>query len=359
MRADLVYNAYAGRRVVRRDLEGVTEYLARNGWAVTVHETHGPQEATALARRAAVRGADVVIAAGGDGTVNEVVNGLVGTDAALGVLPVGTSNVWAMQMGIPMLSPMGPASGLARLVADLEERMDRPPLVNYYRSVLLDAARVLVEGQTCAVDVGQANDRHFLLWTGIGLDAEVTIRVSPEDKKAFGPWAFVGSTLDIVREYKNTDARLVLDGQVREVRTSLIVVSNIQLYGGRLPIGARACVDDGKLDVCVFKGEGLLNYVQHVFRIAARQHLDDPHIEYDQCAEIVIESSPPLPVHVDDEPFDRTPVSIHVAPKALRAIVPQDVPPTLFCDERRSAEQVGRSSATSRSRRANRLWCGL
>jgi diacylglycerol kinase (ATP) len=333
MRAEMVYNAYAGRRVVRHDLDYVTEYLERNGWTITVHETHAPQEATALAHRAATEGADVVIAAGGDGTVNEVVNGLVGTDTALGVLPVGTSNVWAMQMGIPMISPMGPASGLARLVADLEEQMQRPLPVNYYRSILLDAARVLVEGKAYAVDVGQANGRHFLLWTGIGLDAEVTIRVSPEDKKAFGPWAFVGSALDIVREYKSIDTRLVLDAQVRQVKTSLIVVSNIQLYGGRLPIGARACVDDGKLDVCIFKGEGLLNYVQHVFRVAARQHVDDPSVEYYQCADIVVESSLPLPVHVDDEPFSETPVSIQVAPRALRAILPRDVPTTLFCED--------------------------
>jgi diacylglycerol kinase (ATP) len=335
MRAELIYNAYAGRRVVRRDLEEVTAYLKRCGWAVSVHETHAPLQATGLARCAAAHGADVVIAAGGDGTVNEVVNGLVGTETALGVLPVGTSNVWAMQMGIPTLSPMGPGHSLARLVADLEERMDRPLPVNYYRSVFLDAARVLVEGRTYAVDVGQANGRYFLLWAGIGLDAEVTIQVSPEDKKAFGPWAFVGSTLDIVREYKSIDTVLTLDGQSRRIKTSLIVVSNIQLYGGRLPIGVRACVDDGQLDVCVFKGEGLLNYVQHVFRIAARQHLDDPNIEYSQCAEIVVEPSSPLPVHVDDEPFDQTPVTICVVPLALRVVVPRDVSPTLFGDERR------------------------
>ena len=77
--------------------------------------------------------------------------------------------------------------------------------------------------------------------------------MSPEDKKAFGPWAFVGSALDVVREYKSKDTRLVLDGQPRQVKTSLIVVSNVQLYGGVLPIGAQACVDDGLPDVCVFK----------------------------------------------------------------------------------------------------------
>jgi diacylglycerol kinase family enzyme len=174
------------------------------------------------------------------------------------------------------------------------------------------------------------NDRRFLLWAGIGLDAEVTIRVSPEDKKAFGPWAFVGSALDVVREYKSVDTRLILDGKPTRVKTSLIVVSNIQLYGGVLPIGARACVDDGLLDVCIFKGEGLLNYVQHIFKVAARQHLNDADIEYYQCQEVVIESADVLPVHVDDEPFTTTPVTIRTVPGALKAILPGSVPNELF-----------------------------
>ena len=104
MRAELIYNAYAGRCVVRRELDAVIEYLGRNGWETSIHETQAPLEATELARRAATQGADVVIAAGGDGTVNEVASGLVNTDTALGVLPVGTTNVWALQMKIPVLN---------------------------------------------------------------------------------------------------------------------------------------------------------------------------------------------------------------------------------------------------------------
>jgi diacylglycerol kinase family enzyme len=121
MRAVLIYNAYAGRRVVRRDLGWVTEYLESSGWIVSVQETHAPLEATVLAQHAAANGADVVIAAGGDGTINEVVNGLAGTQSALGVLPVGTANVWALQMGIPMLRSIGPGTSLARLMLDLEQ----------------------------------------------------------------------------------------------------------------------------------------------------------------------------------------------------------------------------------------------
>ena len=88
--------------------------------------------------------------------------------------------------------------------------------------------------------------------------------------------------------------------------------------------------DDGKLDVCVFKGEGLLNYAQHLFKVASLQHLRDPQIEYHQCQDLVVESSTPLPVHVDDEPFAETPVAIRVIPGALKVILPRNAPRDLF-----------------------------
>lgn len=335
MRAELIYNAHAGRqvvrRVVRRELNLVDAYLKRQGWATVIRETGAPLEATELARQAAARGADVVIAVGGDGTVNEVASGLVHTDTALGVLPVGTTNVWALQMRIPTLSPLGP--GLAKLMADLEEQIDHPLPINIYRAVLLDAARVLVEGDRHTVDVGQAGNRYFLMWAGVGLDAAVTANVSPEDKKAFGLWAFVGTALDVLRDYKSTPTRMTLDGEIKEVKASLIVVSNIRLYGGLVALGARARVDDGKLDVCIFKGEGLFNYVQYIFKIASGLHLQDPQIEYHQSREIVIESSAPLPIHVDDEPFAETPVTIRVVPGALNVILPRNAPRGLFVNE--------------------------
>ena len=195
---------------------------------------------------------------------------------------------------------------------------------------LLNAAKVLVQGRAAKVDVGQTNDRYFLLWSGVGLDAEATKAVTPEQKRQLGPLAFVGTTLDTLRDYRSVAVTLVIDGVPHRIETSLIVVSNIQLYGGILPLGARAAVNDGKLDICVFRGEGILNYVQHLLRIASRQHVSDPSIEYYQGREITIQAEKPLLVHVDDEPFAHTPVAIRVVPGALKVIVPQNVPKGLF-----------------------------
>jgi diacylglycerol kinase family enzyme len=196
MRAELIYNPYSGQVIVRHELSDVVALLSRCGWSVTLRETRKPSEATELAHNAVNRGAKVVIAAGGDGTINEVANGLVNTEVALGVLPVGTTNSWALQMGIPALNPMLPGTRVFKLIADLEERIERPLPANYYRKVLLDAAQVLVEGHTVAVDVGEISGRYFLMWAGIGLDAAITKSISSKEKKALGSWAYVLSAME-------------------------------------------------------------------------------------------------------------------------------------------------------------------
>lgn len=330
MQAELIYNPSGGQVIVRHELDNVVAFLNRHGWSVMLRETSRPLEATDLARHAVDAGARVVIAAGGDGTINEVANGLVNTDTALGVLPLGTTNSWALQMGIPALNPKLPGTQVVRMIAALEERMARPLPANYYRKVLLDAAQVLADGRTIAVDMGELSGRYFLMWAGIGFDAASAKSVSPKEKRALGSWAYVLATIKSADRYSGTDVWLNLDGKVVKVSTPFIVVSNIQLYGGMVEIGARACVNDGKLDVCIFKGDGFFTFVQHAMKMLTHRHLQDPKVEYYQCREIVVESARSLPVHVDGEPFGRTPVSIHTVPSSLRVIVPKTAPAKLF-----------------------------
>jgi len=330
MQAELIYNPSGGRVVVRHELDDVVAFLNRCGWSVTRRETSKPLEAIELARHAVTRGAKVVIAAGGDGTINEVANGLVNTDVALGVLPVGTTNAWALQMGIPTLNPIVPGIQAVKLIAALEERIARPLPASYYRKVLLDAARVLVEEHTVAVDMGELSGRHFLMWAGIGFDAAIAQSIPLREKRALGSWAYVFPTIESIYKYSGTDVCLNLDGKVVKVSTPFIVVSNIQLYGGMIAIGAKACVNDAKLDVCIFKGGGFFTFVQQAVKLLSHRHLQDPTVEYYQCHEIVIESARSLPVHIDGEPFTMTPVSIRTVPSSLKVIVPKTAPANLF-----------------------------
>lgn len=330
MKAELIYNPSGGQVVVRHELDDVVAFLRHCGWSVSVRETSKPLEATDLARSAVCNGAEVVIAAGGDGTVNEVANGLVNTRAALGVLPAGTTNSWALQIGIPALNPILPGTQAAKWVAGLEQRIARPLPANYYRKVLLDAARVLVEGQTVPVDVGEVTGRYFLISAGVGLEAVIVNRMSHKEKRTLGSWAYVLSAIESAYRYSGGEVRLTLDGNTVDVSTPLIVVSNIQLYAGMVAIGARACMNDGKLDVYIFKGKGFFTFVNHAMKVLSKTHLQDPKVEYYQCQEISIESNSDLPVHVDGEPFARTPVSIRAVPSSLRVIVPKTLPDNLF-----------------------------
>jgi diacylglycerol kinase family enzyme len=121
-----------------------------------------------------------------------------------------------------------------------------------------------------------------------------------------------------------------LDGKAIETQSPLVIVSNIQLYGGRLAIGARACINDAKLDVCIFKGTGFFTFVQHALEALAKKHVNDPRVEYYQCREISLSGEQTLPVHMDGEPVTETPVTIRTLPVALNVIVPQNAPVNLF-----------------------------
>jgi diacylglycerol kinase (ATP) len=307
MKAQVILNPNAGQRDRRHELQAAMTYLEDHGWQLTLRETHGPEEATTYARQAVVEGYNVAIAAGGDGTISEVANGLAGSEVALGMFPIGTTNVWALQMGIPPLWPLRQHS-------------------------LLDAAKVLAEGHIRRIDLGQVNRRYFLLWAGIGLDAKITEEVKPEAKKRLGALAFVVAGFTVAKEFAGTKVQVTIDGCEVKRRAILIVASNAQLYAGITRLAAQARLDDGLLDVLIFKGQGVPATLRHLLSVLANRHRRDPQVEYYQAQQVKISSAKPLLVHADDEPFATTPVEISVVPGALRVLVPQVLPPGLFTD---------------------------
>ncbi len=304
MKAQIIFNPTAGQRDTRRELAQVIKYLESCGWQVTLKGTRGPGDARVFARQAVDAGCEVVIVAGGDGTINETLGELAGSEAALGVLPIGTANIWALEVGIPVSTP-------------LQHRH------------LLEAARILVEGERRAIDLGQAGQRYFLLMAGIGIDAQVTETVEPRTKRKLGVLAYLWAGLIAAKDFVGTRVTITVDGLEIEATVILITISNTRLYA-LMPIAPQRRLDDGLLDVCVFTGQGCLATVRHFLSVALRRHLRDPQVLRYQAKQVRVEAAKPLPVQVDAEPIGTTPMEFVVVPRALQAIVPRDVPLDLF-----------------------------
>jgi YegS/Rv2252/BmrU family lipid kinase len=295
---------------VQRELPAVLRHLDEHGWLTALHLTERPGEATALARQASDDGLDAVFVVGGDGTINEVINGLAGGPVALGVLPGGTGNVWARELGLPTRSPL-------------------------HLLPLLDSVRALLDGTVRQIDLGKANGRFFLQWTGLGLDAEVTYAMEPRTRRQrrLGALAYVVSGLAIASTMAGIRTRVFIDGEHIYRRAILIIISNSQLYGGKVRIATDARLDDGLLDVDVFAGTGLGSALRTALGVITGLHVYDPRHIFRQGRSIRIYTDKPMAVHVDGEPFGTTPLECEVVPRALSVIIPRDIRPDLFCDQ--------------------------
>jgi YegS/Rv2252/BmrU family lipid kinase len=303
----LIVNPSAGPVNFQPQLPAVLNYLEDRGCWITLHQTEHAGEATELAQRARDQGLDAVFVVGGDGTINEVVNGIAGSQVALGVLPGGTGNVWARELGLPRLSPLHPQ-----------------PLV--------DSIQALIPGAARRIDLGRANGRYFLQWSGLGLDAAVTYAMEPRSRiqRRMGAVAYITAGLGTAANLVGQRTRIFIDGMRIYRRCILIVVSNSQLYGGITRIATDARLDDGLLDVSVFEGKGFGSILRTFFSVLTGLHIYDPHHTSYRGRVIQVYADKPMPVHVDGEPFSTTPFECEVVPRALTILIPQGVRSELF-----------------------------
>jgi YegS/Rv2252/BmrU family lipid kinase len=273
----------------------------------------------------------MVLVAGGDGTLGSAIQGLAGSQTALAVLPTGTGNVLARQLGMPVPGPLHP-------------------------SVLRKATELILTGCPHPVDLGfLINDatgesgRYFLCWAGVGIDAAITqeVELFPQLKRRLGLGAFAVSAGHILRHYAGTRAELIVDGQrVRPRRVLLAVASNMELYAGFFHISPNARLDDGLLDFSCFRGDFWFDTLYHALIILLRRHARDPRVSLYQAREVEINTARPLPVHVDAEPCGSTPVHIRVVPHALHLIIPPTAPAHILSQSTVS-QSVSRCDAPS------------
>jgi len=298
-RARFLLNPAAGQSYRLADLEETLGYLVRQGWELSLRETGRPQEAMQLARQAAEEGLDIVVAVGGDGTVGEVVNGLATTQTALAVIPLGSGNGWAREQGLA-LEPV-------------------------------EAARSLAQGQIRYTDLGLAGTHYFLLMAGVGFDAAVVQALSGEAYQAPWPIGYFIKSITMAIDFAGEQTLVAMDDRQVEGETVLVVVSNSRLYGALGQVNPQASIDDGFLDVCILRGKGGLPQLS-LFTIGAM--LQHPEIasgvDLYRTREVTISSKTPLYVQTDGDLLGVTPMTFKAVPRALRVLVPREVPPGLF-----------------------------
>ncbi len=282
----VILNPAAGNLEAVRDCQERVESIVGRG---PIRVTSYAGEAEALAKRAVEEGFGRVVAAGGDGTVNHVANGIAGSDAALGILPMGTVNVFAMELGLP-------ANDLKR------------------------CWEIIQAGNMRLVDLPSANGKHFVQLGGIGLDAQAVKETTLAFKRSLGPLSYLISAAHIAARQPPKLLIESADAPVQE--GSFVLVGNGRLYGGPFPFFKQAVVDDGLLDVVLFKRLGFLEILKYLHDVVFSSDIRVPEIEYFQTRQLRVSSEQDVPVELDGELAGNCPVDFQMHEKALPVLSP-------------------------------------
>lgn len=251
--------------------------------------TDGPGQANCLAQRAAAEGYEVVVAAGGDGTINEVVNGIAQCPVALGILPVGTMNVFAYELGLPL-------------------------------SQIRDCWEVIRRGNVAEIDLALANNQYFVQLAGVGLDAQAVEATDLTMRRTIGPLSYVLAAAQVIG---HPPPRLQIGcASGQRLEASFALIGNGRHYGGPFCIFTQAHNRDGLLDLLVFRNQGYLDLFRYLQGILLGKPEQVPDIEYLQVPAVSVTSDQDTPVEIDGEVSMRTPVHFQLAPKRLRVLVP-------------------------------------
>jgi YegS/Rv2252/BmrU family lipid kinase len=299
--AVIIYNPTAGRFSTKPFIKSVVKELESAGWQVDAAETLSGDHIIELAKQAAAEKKDAVFAVGGDGTIGNVVNGLVGSETALGVLPAGTANVWSMELGLQ-------------------------PFAWYRPWVLRKNASLLANAPCHAVDVGLCNQSSFMMWAGIGLDAMAIQALEPRVRidKFFAAPEYAVTALWNAAQWSGLNLHLWADEHEVEGRFILAVATNIRHYmGGLSNLSPDAYIDDGLLDLWLFHGKNLGDVLRHAYDLWRGNHVTSDAVHRITFRNLRVEADADFWTHTDGEARGSASVAeISVQTRALKLLVP-------------------------------------
>ncbi len=303
--AALIYNPTAGGNPARRErqIRRAAEVLEAAGIAAALTPTSAPGMARDLAREAVARGAELILACGGDGTINEVINGIAPSKVLLGVLPGGTANVFARELGIP-LNPVRAARGLARW---------SPHRIALGRASWANGGPPGHSPQT----------RYFLSLAGIGFDAYVIHKLSRSFANAFGVFAYGYEAVRQLLRYRFP----LISFQIgdREIRGTFAAVHRTERYAGWLHLAPGASIFEDRFTFCIFKSPRRQRYLVYGAAVVARQHARLSDVELVQTHKVECsapDSAGPVYFELDGEFAGQLPATFEIVPDALTLLAP-------------------------------------
>ena len=288
-RARLIYNPTSGQEIIKKNIAEVLDVLEDVGYETSAYQTTPePFSAQKEAERAAKAGFDLIVAAGGDGTINEVVNGVAPLEdrPRLAFIPTGTTNDYARALKIPMGNPV-------------------------------EAAKIIAKNQTIKMDIGRAfGNKYFINIAAAGTLSELTYRVPSEAKSRLGYFAYVAKGAEMLPRSKSRKVRITHDHGVFEGRISLMFAALTNSIGGFEQIAPDAKLDDGNFTLILVKTAKLFEMLALLIQaINGGQHVTDVNVEYLKTSKLkleVLDSKEPFMLNLDGEYGGDTPVELEV-----------------------------------------------
>jgi diacylglycerol kinase (ATP) len=285
LRAKVIVNPNSKPLKLKKYLKRALRILKQGGFRLSVYFTKGEGEVQQKVLEAIQEGFQAIIIAGGDGSCNEAINAMVGKKVIFGMLPFGGSNVLGRELKIP-LNPM-------------------------------EAAKIIARRNTRKIDLGVIQGRYFSMMASCGYDAYAISRTSRRIKKIIHRYAYLWAGIKDFLGYRPTEITLVLDNGKVVDQGTFVVVGNSHFYGGSHEVTAFAEVDDGFLDICIYKGKWQIGLVHFALNVLSKKHLKLKNVHYYRIKKVYMTAEKDTLLQVDGDLLGKLPMTAEIVPEAI------------------------------------------
>jgi diacylglycerol kinase (ATP) len=288
----LIFNPVAKRASIKK-ASLASYYLQSKGYEVEVLFTEKKGDAEGIAREAIRKSPYLIVACGGDGTFNEVINGISGSEIPVAILPLGTTNVLAKELGIP---------------EDVRGSME---IALKGTAKTISLGRIILQNSS-------RKSRYFCLMAGVGFDGEAVFGIKENIKKISGKGSYIYSGIRTLLRYDPVELTFNVDGKTYSGYSA--VIGKAAKYGGNFMITPDARLTDQNLYICIFRNKKRLDILRYAFGVITASHLKFRDVIYEKAKTILIDGK--AHIQIDGDYFNMTPAKVEVAPEMVKLVCP-------------------------------------